>query len=239
MNDRQIHPQYERIADELRARLLPLPLGAPFDTELSLANEFGVSRGTIRQAIDVLVREGLLTRTKGRGSFRSQQLPTHSFALVRSLTSAIREIGSKSEVRDLSITVVPAPPEIADVLNIPHGSKVRRVVRVRVVNGIPFAYGVSHVRTDLVPKFYKRDFRSSLSDLVRNTLNVHIEDRQCECFASAADPVVAEALSVPAGAPVLNLTFVCCGRERVPLVIDQFRFPSTQVLRFVMTNSTF
>lgn len=239
MSDYQDLPQYVRIADELRARLLPLPLGAPFDTEIALSKEFGVSRGTIRQAIDILVREGLLIRTKGRGSFRSQQLPTHSFALVRSLTSAIREIGSSSEVRDLSITVVPAPPEIADVLDLPHGAKVRRVTRVRIVNGIPFAYGISHVRTDLIPKFYKRDFTSSLSDLIRNTLNVHIEDRRCECFASAADPVTAEALSVPVGAPVLNLVFICCGHEKEPLLTDHFRFPSTQVLRFIMTNSTF
>ena len=239
MNNMHDLPRYQRIADELRIRLQSLPLGAPFDTEIELAEEFGVSRGTIRQAIDILVREGLLTRTKGRGSFRSQQLPTHSFALVRSLTSAIREIGSKSEVRDLSITLVPAPPEIADKLNVPHGAKVRRVSRIRIDNDIPFAYGVSYLRTDRVPKFFKRDFKSSLSDLVRNTLNVHIEDRHCECFASAADPVTAEALSVPVGAPVLNLVFICCGYEKEPLLMDHFRFPSTQVLRFIMTNSTF
>jgi GntR family transcriptional regulator len=239
MSERKNLPQYVRIADELRTRLLPLPLGAPFDTELVLAKEFGVSRGTIRQAIDILVHEGLLVRTKGRGSFRSQQLPTHSFALVRSLTSAIREIGSKSEIRDLSITVVPAPPEIADILHVPHGAKVRRVSRIRYVGGIPFAYGISYVRTDLVPKFYKRDFKTSLSDLVRNELNVHIEDRNCECFASAADQAVADALRVPLDAPVLNLHFLCCGYEKVPLLTDTFRFPSTQVLRFVMTNSTF
>jgi len=239
MHDSTELPQYLRIADELRTRLLPLPLGAPFDTEIDLAEEFGVSRGTIRQAIDILVHEGLLVRMKGRGSFRSQQLPTYSIALVHSLTSAIREIGSGSEIRDLSITVVPAPPDVADMLNVPHGEKVRRVMRVRIVNGIPFAYGIGYLRLDKVPKFFKRDFKSSLSDLVRNTLNVHIEDRNCECYASAADPTVSDALQVPVGAPVLNLNFLCCGSGREPLLVDMFRFPSTQILRFIMTNSTF
>ena len=44
-------PLYLKIADDLRAKLLLLPIGAPFETEQALAEEYGVARGTIRQEI--------------------------------------------------------------------------------------------------------------------------------------------------------------------------------------------
>ena len=52
-------PLYLKIADELRARLLQLPADAPLETEEALTEEFGVARGTIRQALNVLVQEGI------------------------------------------------------------------------------------------------------------------------------------------------------------------------------------
>lgn len=233
MKPRSDLPLYLRIADELRARLMLLPVGAPFETEQALTEEFGVARGTIRQALNVLVQEGILMRTQGCGSFRAQPvISPYRFTLSEELTDSIREVGSNSAVRNLSITLVPAPPAVADLLHIPHNTKVRRVTRVRVLDGKPFAYCIAHLRTDAIPPFYKRDYKTSLGNLVRYEMKVHIKSRHCDLLSVAADETVAAALSIPVGTPVLKIILVCRGRDGEPMLSDVFYFPSAQTLHF-------
>ncbi len=226
-------PLYLRIADELRSELILLPIGAPFETEQALTERFGVSRGTIRQALDVLVREGILQRTQGSGSFRAQpESSPYRFMLTQELTDSIREIGTNSTVRNLSITLVPAPYAVAELLGIPNGTKVRRVVRTRAVDGKPIAFGTAYLRTDMVPPFHKRDYTASLGELVRTKLAVHIEDRYCNLLVEAADDVTAEALQIPVKSPILKICLFMTGYNGDPLLTDVFCFPSSQVLHF-------
>ena len=226
-------PMYLRIADELRAKLLLLPVGAPFETEQSLTDEYGVARGTIRQALNVLVQEGILLRTQGCGSFRTQPVVSpYRFTLSQELTDSIREVGTNSAVRNLSVTLQTASPAVADLLHIPHGTKVRRVTRVRVVDGKPFAYCEGFLRTDSVPPIYKRDYRTSLGDLVRNQLKVHIGSRRCTFRALAADELLSEHLAIPVGSPILRVDILCCGHDNEPLLTDSFCFVPSQTLYF-------
>lgn len=226
-------PQYLRIADELRVKLRKLPLGAPFETEHALTEAYGVSRGTIRQALNVLEQEGLLVRSQGRGSFRSQpNVPPYRAHLSEDVASHIRRIGTTSGISDLSITLVRAPSEITDPLEIPRGTKVRKVSRVRTIDGVPSVYCVGYLRADLVPPFFKRDFKSSLSDLVQNTLQIHLSSRSCECLAVKADETVAAALSIPQGTAVLELRFFCRTYRDQPLLLDVLYFTPAQSLQF-------
>ena len=226
-------PHYLRIADDLRAKLLLLPVGTPFETEQALSEEYGVARGTIRQALNVLVQEGILTRAQGRGSFRAESANAqYNVMLTKELTESIRKFDENSALRGLSVTVINATPAIAELLNVPHNAKVRRVTRIRTVDGVPYAYCVAHLRTDTVPAFFKRDYKSSLGKLVRYDLKVHIETRHCDIFAIAADETVAEALSIPVGTPVMKIALLVFGRDHEPLLSDVFYFPSSQALHF-------
>ena len=226
-------PLYLRIADDLRAKLLLLPVGTPFETEQALSEEYGVARGTIRQALNVRVQEGILTRAQGRGSFRAESANAqYNVMLTKELTESIRKFDENSALRGLSVTVINATPAIAELLNVPHNAKVRRVTRIRTVDGVPYAYCVAHLRTDTVPAFFKRDYKSSLGKLVRYDLKVHIETRHCDIFAIAADETVAEALSIPVGTPVMKIALLVFGRDHEPLLSDVFYFPSSQALHF-------
>ena len=226
-------PTYLRIADELRARLLPLPVGTPFDTEQALTKEFGVARGTIRQALDILVHEGILTRAQGSGSFRAQPIMSpYRLTLTQELTDSIRKVNKNSVIHNLSITHIPATPAVADQLHIPHGTKVTKVTRIRLIGSRPFAYCEGYLRTDNVPVFYKRDYVTSLSDLVRTRLKLHIRSRHCDLCAAVADETVAQALDIPIGLPVLKVTVSCRGYDNEPFLTDTFYFPSWQTLHF-------
>ncbi len=233
MNKSSGIPQYLCIADELRAKLMTMPIGASLEPEQALAAEYGVSRGTIRQAIDVLVREEMVVREQGRGSFRNR--PKEALLQLTIETSALDSIcaiGEESEIGHLSVTTAKAPPKIADMLEIPRGTRVRRVSRVRMYGGEPLAYAVGYLRTDLTPPLFKRDFKTSLSELARNTLHLRFDARYIECHASAADPDSAKALGIPDGSPVLNIGFFCKNHGGVPILVDVITFPPSQILRF-------
>lgn len=68
-------PLYERVRHALERLVLARPLGdaSPLPTEPRLMEQFGVSRGTLRRAIDELTREGLLSAEQGRGTFVVQE----------------------------------------------------------------------------------------------------------------------------------------------------------------------
>ncbi len=69
--------RYAQLMNHFRARILDgsLPAGARLPTELELAAEHQISRGTVRQAMSALVNEGLLERVRGRGTFVRPQQP--------------------------------------------------------------------------------------------------------------------------------------------------------------------
>jgi GntR family transcriptional regulator, arabinose operon transcriptional repressor len=82
MSDRQIQmiARYTQLISHFRERILDgsLPAGARLPTELELAAEHKISRGTVRQAMSALVNEGLLERVRGRGTFVRPPLPIAS-----------------------------------------------------------------------------------------------------------------------------------------------------------------
>jgi GntR family transcriptional regulator len=78
-------PRYVRVADELRRRILAgaIPPGALLPSEPDLINEFGVSRGTIREALALLRAEGLVVTEHGRGTYARPVMPVRRLASDR------------------------------------------------------------------------------------------------------------------------------------------------------------
>src|SRR5258708_8782582 len=75
-------PLYERIEKQLRRRLADAGDGAPFPSEPQLADEFGVSRMTVRAALAGLERDGMLERVPGRGTFVRKGAPPRPLPLL-------------------------------------------------------------------------------------------------------------------------------------------------------------
>jgi DNA-binding GntR family transcriptional regulator len=175
--------------------------------EPALAAELGVARGTLRRAISTLADEGLLVRSRGRGTFvRSGEMEQPIGQELLSISESMDRLGVGYQTDVLEQSVEAAAPRIAALLGIGEGSPMLRLVRRRSVGHEPVALFVNLVRTDLCPGIERFDFaRRRLFDVIESDYRLPIAFGRRTFEARLADDETAERLGVPASVPVLYL----------------------------------
>lgn len=133
-------PLYHQVASQLAEAIDAgtLPAGTKLDNEIALADRLGLSRPTMRKAIEELVGKGLLVRKRGVGTQVVHGRVRRELELT-SLYDDLAAAGKKPTTRVLVNRLEPAPPEIAEELGVAVGSDVRRIERIREADGEPLA----------------------------------------------------------------------------------------------------
>jgi GntR family transcriptional regulator len=108
-------------------------------SEQELATEFGVSRMTIRQALDHLVREGRMLRVQGKGTFVAEGRKLEPLSALTSFSENMRALGREPSYRILGVVEVPAPPEVAAHLALEPNALALRIVRLLIADEVPMA----------------------------------------------------------------------------------------------------
>lgn len=132
-------PLYHQIDQNIRTLLKDrkLQAGDTVPSEWDLSELYGVSRLTVRRALDGLVREGLLTRRHGVGTFVADPGITRITPSKLSFTHKMREMGLMPGSIMVSLKSIPAPPKVATYLRIEIGAPVTELVRLRLADGEP------------------------------------------------------------------------------------------------------
>lgn len=179
----------------------------PMPGEVELSRQFGVSRITIRKALDRLEREGAISRFRGRGTFVR---PMPEDALVAaSLLGSIENLiamGLRTQVRVISLDYVPVPREAASALGLASGAIVQRAIRVRSHNAVPFSYLTTYVPEDLGRTFGADDMAEMPLLLLLERAGVKIFGAEQRITAKLATPEVAGHLEIEPGEPLLSIT---------------------------------
>lgn len=180
--------------------------GDRLPSEPELAARHGVSRVTVRRALDVLAMEGLIERRPGSGTFARAALgPQPITGDVANLVAHIAEMGRATTVRLLAFAYEPAPAPVAAALRLPEGARVQVSRRVRLIDGAPFSHLVTHVPEAIGRAYAEGDLATTplLSLLERSGITV---ERATQTMTAAlAGPEVAESLGVEVGAPLLSV----------------------------------
>lgn len=142
-------PLYLRVADAIRDNIA----SGRFDdatrlpSETELTQLFGVSRATVREALSALERDGLISRAHGKGTFARKPQFTLSpgQARNRGFTETVKSMGLTPGTSYLSFNWEPADTEFAQILNVPVGSQLALIKRVRTVNNEPVEYAIDWV----------------------------------------------------------------------------------------------
>jgi GntR family transcriptional regulator, N-acetylglucosamine utilization regulator len=132
-------PYYLQISESMRARIVSgeWPWGSQIPTETELCAVYDVSRITIRQALALLVRDGLLVRGRGKGTFVREPRLTAAPRTVSSFSTELRELGMKPGAHILDSKTVAADPEIAAEMGVDVGAELISVRRLRTADDRP------------------------------------------------------------------------------------------------------
>ena len=195
-------PKYYVLKEQILTLIEDAVPGTLIPTERALAEQYGTSRTTVRQAIGELVAEGRLDRTQGRGTFVAPPKVTH----VRQLTSFTDDAASQgmtASARILDISEVPADPVTAKRLALEPGTGVHRVERIRLVNGEPLAHETAFLAGELPDLAANVEVRGSLYSALHEDYGIRISEVEDTVETKLAGPEEVRLLDVEMGAPML------------------------------------
>jgi GntR family transcriptional regulator len=230
------YPKYLQIADILRNRLLTaLGPGERIPSEIELSQQFGVSRETIRQALAPLEREGLLTRTRGRGSYVARNLPAHQ--PKKKLTGLAEDFPDDLTYRIISKDYVQGDKEAVLFLGVDRDAHVVRIDRVSTVKDKPLAYHVAFLPASIGTRVLEEDLEhNSIASLLAERCGFPLEEDRQIIEAENADTRLAEYLGLPLGSPILLMRRIYIFQSDLPIAYFRSayradRYAYTVVLR--------
>jgi GntR family transcriptional regulator len=210
---------YRQLADHLRRRIASgeFPVGSTLPSESRLMSDHGVSRVTARQAVGLLVNEGLVTRGSGRGT-RVVEVPAgRAGQHFRGSLSDLMHEAKRTSTRNVLIErdVVP-PSSVGEALELT-GSRVTRVSRARYLDGTVFAYSVDHLPSP-VGELISEDVlvRDSLMGALMKS-GVRMSNARQAITAEVADAETALRLEVRPGDPVLAVDRIILDADHRPI----------------------
>ncbi|MGW3495639.1 GntR family transcriptional regulator [Streptomyces sp. NPDC001020] len=212
-------PKYERVADELARQARQLQPHDTLPSERDLMQQLGVSRITVRRAIELLGRRGLVYQVHGSGTFVADPDVVTKTLRLTSFTEDMEQRGLTPSTRVLSTQVAPADAEVARSLRIDPGVEVLVLERLRLADGQPMALESVHL-PPLGIDWKIIDPTSSLYAQMES-IGVSVERASQTIEAVNLHPEQAHALDQPVGAAALRVTRVSYTQPGLPVELAQ------------------
>ena len=212
-------PKYFQLEETLREQIAAWEIDHPIPSEPELCRAYSVSRTTVRKALDDLVREGLLYRVQGKGTFVAPPKLRERFAQrTAGFYEDMVSRGFTVRTRVLEQTVVRASKRVASELELPAGDKVVKWVRLRSIGNDPILISTSFVSQRRFPDIEDEDLTEvSLYALLREKYGVHLARGTRLVEVSFCTEEEAGLLRVSPGAPLLVLTGTMYDTEGQPV----------------------
>ena len=178
--------------------------GMKIPSERDLSRILGVSRVTVRQAIAVLVEDGLLYRVHGKGTFVAKPKIEVDARDLISFTSSMLRRGIQPSARVLEFSRIPASRGVAEALNVEVGHQVYLVRRLRLANNLPLVIERSYFPADLCAGMEKADLATvSIRRLLCDQMGISLKRVHQSLEAVVATEEEARLLAVPPGFPLM------------------------------------
>lgn len=206
-------PKYHRIYLLLREQLREGRFQGGLPGELALMQQFGVARVTVRRALEQLALEGLIAREPGRGTrpITAAGLMSGPYcagasprrAQLTGLLENLVTMGLHTSVQVLEVRSLPAPPPVAEALQIHLADMVHKAVRVRSTRDGPLSHITTWVPARIARAFTRRELARKPILVLLEESGVQVGRAHQTISARLADDVVAQHLDVAVGSALL------------------------------------
>lgn len=199
--------------------------GTRLASERELTEHWGISRVTLRKALQHLVTEGVLSSSHGRGWYVASGEPAREFPnTLESFTETAARMGLRASASVLSETRGSASVDEAEVLSIAPGAPILRLERLRKLDDVAIALDSSTVPLAALPDLDGVDFaHASIFDLL--TASGYAPERADSTVEAAPAGVgEAELLGVEVGTPLLVMRQVTHRGDGKPVAISAIKY---------------
>ena len=203
------HSLSQRLHADLADLIDSTKPGDQLPTEPKLAQQLGVSRATLREAMRTFETQGLILRRQGVGTFvvRPTQILESGLEMLESIATLAKRSGLPVAMGDITIETRGATGEESEALVLDIGDTVVSVSRVILAEGRPVAFLVDILPEDVIPQDeFRAGFNGSVLDLLIERGDPQLVNSHCEIAAIAAPSNVARALNIQRGVAILQFS---------------------------------
>jgi GntR family transcriptional regulator len=214
-------PLYELIEQNFHDLILrdQLKTGDPIPPEYDLVEYYGVSRMTLRRALENLARQGWIVRQQGIGTFARKPITTRIAPSRLSFTEQMRFIGRQPSSRLISLKVVKATQEVATSLNIREGELAVEISRVRLADHEPILLEITYLSQERFPGLENATNleTGSLYETLRTEYGMNVVNMHQTLEPVLLDSQDAALLEAEAGTPAIMSEVISFSADGQPI----------------------
>lgn len=220
-------PLYTQIKEAIRSKIIDGTYVAHqrLPSESEMISAFGVSRITVRQAMNDLQKEGLLFKVHGKGTFVALPNVSQELTHLQGFGEAMRLQGHETFSEVFGLGTVTGSANACAKLGLNAGEQVTEIRRVRYLNREPVSIDYSWLRRDIGSRLTEQNLRDKdLFSLLENELGQPLHSAEVEIDATSATAEIAQRLRVAANSPILRLERLTFAGPAKPLVFEYLHY---------------
>ena len=187
-------------------------------SEAALVDQYNLSRSTVRQAMDMLVNDGLIYRQRGKGTFVAKPTINQNMNRIVSFWEDMQHRGFEPSTKILSSEVIQASPDTAEILDIKSGDELASLVRLRLADGEPMSIEHTLLVHQYCSGVMQDDYaNNSLRQMLEHKYNIRLTYARQKVRAVPASKTLADDLMVEQNSPLLYIERVSYSDQDIPI----------------------
>jgi GntR family transcriptional regulator len=228
-------PLYAQLESLLASQIAEgaLPPESRLPNEEDLVQRYAVSRTTVRQTIQNLIRRGLIEIRRGKGTFVLQPKITAELTQLSGFVEDMQALGRNASARVLDKQTVPASESAARRLAITAGTPVVRIQRVRLADNSPLSFDETYLPREPGERVLEDDLETEpIFSLLEQKYDTPLVEAEYCLEAVSADPTVARALNIGVGSPIFLIERTSYTTGHRPIDYERLYYRGDQI-RFI------